>query len=317
MTRRRPWRGPLGRRRGALTWILATLAAAGCNPGDPDPPLPAAGAAYATELAAWHRDRVAALARPDGWLSLVGLYWLAEGGQSSGSDPANDLVFPEMMPAFLGTFERQGGRVRVRLRPGVEAHVDGIPFTEGELASDADGVPTVLTVGRWRLQIVARDGRYGVRLRDPESPARTGFAGIERFPADSSWRVPARLEPYDPPRALAVPTVLETATQMPSPGALVFWRDGRSFRLDAVAEPGDTEWWLIFADATSGTATYGGGRFLYVPAPGADGTTLIDFNRAHNPPCAFTPFATCPLPPPQNRLDLAVTAGERAYGTGH
>ena len=136
---------------------------------------------------------------------------------------------------------------------------------------------------------------------------------MDRFPVAARWRLEARYEPHDSPQMLAVPTVVGTVTEQPSPGVLVFEVAGAEYRLAPMADPGDENWFVVFGDATSGRETYGGGRFLWVDRPNADGVAVVDFNRAFNPPCAFTPFATCPLPPAQNRLSLAVTAGEKQY----
>jgi uncharacterized protein (DUF1684 family) len=167
------------------------------------------------------------------------------------------------------------------------------------------------------LHVIERGGRLAVRVRDTASPARTRFDGIEAYPVDARWRVAARFEPYEPARTVEVPTVLGTAEPMTCPGRLVFELDGRTFTLDAMSEADDADLFLIFADATNRDATYGGGRFLYAARPGADGTVVVDFNKAYNPPCAFTPYATCPLPPPQNSLELRVEAGEKRWGDGH
>lgn len=322
MTKDKLWRAA------TLMW-MAGLVGSGCGPVDEAADRVEGGsqttggtgaiqahAAHVAELDAWHGQRLASLTRPDGWLSLVGLYWLPEGSSTFGAATGNDLVAPVGAPALIGTFERQGAAVSLRPGPGVDLMVDETAFAGGELATDAAGNPTVLTLERWTFYLIERDGRFGVRLKDRQSPTLTGFGGIERFPADARWRVPARFEPYDPPRRIAVPTVLETVVEQPCPGALVFEWAGEEHRLDPIAEEGDESWWLIFADATNGDQTYGGGRFLVVPAPGEDGTTVVDFNRAYNPPCAFSAFATCPLPPRQNRLSVAVTAGEMAYGDG-
>ena len=289
--------------------LVALAACAACGEPDSHP-------AYVAEVEAWHRERLASLARPDGWLSLAGLYWLEEGDNTFGSEATNDLVSPEGTPDRIGTFELANGVVRFQAAPAVEVRTAGDPVVDRVLATDAAGAPTVLELGRWRWHVIRRGARYGIRLKDLEHPRRLSFAGVERFPVDPTWRVSARLERYDPPRTIAVPNVLGTVTEQASPGALAFQVDGAQYRLDALGRPGDDEWWLIFADATSGQSTYGGGRFLWVPAPDSSGATIIDFNRAYNPPCAFSPFATCPLPPARNRLAVAVEAGER-YRTDH
>jgi uncharacterized protein (DUF1684 family) len=168
--------------------------------------------------------------------------------------------------------------------------------------------------GTLSLYLIERGNRTAVRVKDSASAPRRRFSGIESFPVREAWRVPARLDRYPPKKSIPIPNVLGGVTQEPSPGAVVFTVGGREYRLDAVEEEGEKDLFLIFGDRTNGVVTYGAGRFLYVSPPGADGRTVVDFNKAYNPPCAFTPFATCPLPPPQNRLPIAVEAGEKRYG---
>ena len=152
-----------------------------------------------------------------------------------------------------------------------------------------------------------------MRVKDKESPTLRAFHGIENFPADPKWRVEARFEPYDPPRPVRVPNILGTVDTESCPGALVFEIDGKSYRLDPVVERGETDLFVIFGDRTNGHGTYGAGRFLYAAAP-VGGRTVLDFNKAYNPPCVFTPYATCPLPPAENKLPIPIEAGEKAYG---
>ena len=154
-----------------------------------------------------------------------------------------------------------------------------------------------------------------MRVKDPDAPARRDFAGIEYFPIDPSWRVQARFERSDPPKKIPVPDILGVVEDEDSPGAVVFTHDGATYRLDALMEPGESDLFLIVGDRTNGHETYGGGRFLYAPAPGPDGLVTVDFNRAYNPPCAFTEFATCPLPPPGNKLPIRWRRGRSATPT--
>ena len=175
-----------------------------------------------------------------------------------------------------------------------------------------------MVFGTANFVVIDRSGRKALRVKDSEAPTRTHFLGIDYFDIDPSWRVEAKWIAFDPPHELEVPTVIGTVEKYPVPGKAVFQRGGKTFELLPVIEvPGDRELFLIFADRTSGKETYGAARFLYVPMP-VDGKIVLDFNRAYNPPCAFTPYATCPLAPPENRLDLRVTAGEKKYrGAGH
>lgn len=303
------WRLAHGHRVVALAAALLVLAVS-CGQ-------PQAGAgvdpAYAAQIEKWHAERLALLARPDGWLTLAGLYWLDDGVNTMGAAAGNDLVFPPGAPATIGSLDLDDGEITAHISPSVPVRSAGEAVSELVLASDAAGEPTVLTLGRWSWYVIERGERFGVRLRDRESPALERFGRVDRFPVDEQWRFEARYEPHDTPQVLSVPTVLGTVTEHPSPGELVFAVEGVEYRLAPMADPEDEDWFVVFGDATSGTETYGGGRFLWVGRPTADGVTVADFNRAYNPPCAFTEFATCPLPPPQNRLSLAITAGEKKY----
>ncbi len=274
--------------------------------------------AYIEEIEQWHQRRIASLTKPDGWLSLVGLYWLKEGENRFGANPQNDIVFStKKVPQFMGAFILRDSTVKVKINPGVEVFHQGKKVQQMILRSDADGKPTVLTYGTLLWYIIKRGDRFAVRLKDSNYPARKEFQDIERFPVDPAWRVIARFEPYNPPKTISIPTIIGTVEEERCPGALVFEINGKTYRLDPIGDPDDKQLFIIFADQTNGTETYGAGRFLYVDAPGPDGTTVIDFNKAYNPPCAFTPYATCPLPPDQNYLPIRVTAGEKKYGKGH
>lgn len=269
---------------------------------------------YVAEINEWHQQREARLKKPTGWLSLAGLFWLEEGENSFGADKSNNLVFPEKAPAFCGSFFLREGKVKVVLNPDAGITIDGKVQREVTLRSDVDGNPNLLQFGSLSWYVIKRGDRFLIRLKDAENPAIAEFKGIERFPVDKKWRIKARLEPYDPPKKLQIGNVLGQVSESDCPGALVFDIDGKEYRLDPEGKPGDKSYFLIFTDETSGRETYGAGRFLSIEAPGADGITYIDFNKAYNPPCVFSPFATCPLPPKQNHVPLAITAGEKTYG---
>lgn len=275
--------------------------------------------AHLVEVEAWRAQRDAALRRPDGWLSLAGLFWLNEGDNTVGSMPTSDLVFPaERAPLELGVFHRRGDVVSFQRQAGAEVTIDGEPVSgETVLVPDTEGEPTVLEHGSLRFYAILRGDRVGVRLKDTASPLLAQFEGMDNFPVDADWRVTARFEPYDPPKTLRVPNIIGIVEDLPSPGAAVFTVDGREYRLEPTRE-GD-ELFFVFGDATNGRETYGGGRFLYTDLPAPDGTLVLDFNRAYNPPCVFTPYATCPLPTRENKLPVPVRAGERAFegGQGH
>jgi hypothetical protein len=273
---------------------------------------------YRAEIEAWRAKRLASLKREDGWLTLVGLFWLQEGSNRIGTDPKADrIVLPEgSAPKALGSLDLSGGVVTLKPRPDAGLAVGGKPVAAMALRTDADAEgPTVVERGRIRFYVIKRGMRLGVRVKDSQSPVRLSFHGIDSYPIDPKWRVEARLDAYRPPKTVAVPNILGSIDDEKSPGAVVFAVDGKEYRLDAVTEEGTDDLFLIFGDTTNGIETYGGGRFLYAKPPGPDGRTVVDFNKAYNPPCVFTPYATCPLPPRGNRLPIRIEAGEKRYGS--
>ena len=264
------------------------------------------------ETRAWHQKRLAGLTAEDGWLSLVGLHWLQEGDNRLGSAEDNDFVFPAGTPAHLGTLTRKGTQVTLTLQPGVTLTRGGEPFAGGAVGT-SEGPADVLGLGPLRFYLIPRGDKLGLRVKNPEAPARKQFHGIPTWPVSAAWRVEGRFVPATAPRKLAVPTVLGTVEEMTSPGTLVFQVEGHEYRLEPVQESPTEPYFVIFGDTTNRTESYGAGRFLSVE-PAQDGRVVLDFNRAYNPPCAFSPYATCPLPPAQNRLKLRVEAGEKRYG---
>jgi uncharacterized protein (DUF1684 family) len=282
------------------------------------PPSSAAGfddAAWRADLDAWIEHRYASLREPDGWLSLAGLFWLEPGENTFGADPANALVFPAgKAPPRIGVFIVDGGKVRVRVEPGVPVTHDGQPVAELDLVTDVADDPTMLELGPLLFHAIDRNGRLGVRLKDRESPLIGQFAGIDRYDADPAWRIEARFEAYDPPKTILVPNIIGPALPETCPGRLVFELGGATRTLEPTGERGRGRLFIVFGDSTNGGETYGGGRFLYADWPAAgDDRVVLDFNRAYNPPCVFTPWATCPLPPPQNKLAMAIESGEKTY----
>ncbi|MCY3969835.1 MAG: DUF1684 domain-containing protein [Acidobacteria bacterium] len=270
-----------------------------------------AQSSYEHVLAEWRSQRVATLKGPDGWLNLAGLYWLEEGPNSFGASADNDLVAPEgSAPPKLGVFLVEDGTVTFRAAPGIPVFLGESPVTEILLTDDQEKEATLLTSGPLAWTVIRRMDRLGVRLRDYDHPAVTAFAGIESYDADPSWRLKARFEPYPEPRTIRVPTVVEGLGWEPTvPGTLEFEAQGQSLSLEAYRS--DDEFMIVFADATTGDTTYPAGRYLAADLPGEDGTTILDFNKAYNPPCVFTEFATCPLATPRNRLPVSVEAGEK------
>lgn len=281
----------------------------------PPQPTQQAAASYEQGLEQWKAKRLASLKSDDGWLTLIGLFWFKEGDNRFGSDPTNEIVLPEgKSPALAGTLRLAGGKVTLEAKPEAKITFKGQPVTTLELKSDEDGEPTLLELGSLSFHVVKRGERLGLRVKDRDNPARSAFKGTDYFPADRRWVVNARFEPYQPPKQVPILNVLGMETEETSPGALAFEVDGRPYKLEALKEKGEEQFFIIFADQTSGHETYGAGRYLYADPPGADGVVRLDFNKAYSPPCAFTRYATCPLPPAQNRLPLRVEAGEKFAG---
>jgi hypothetical protein len=268
--------------------------------------------AHRADVEAWRAWRVGRLQQPDGWLSLVGLHWIEPGTHTVGSGKGNGIVL-NVGPERLGTLTHRDGTIRFALADGVDAAIEGVEARESDLADDKSGKPTFVRFGSANFHVIERGGRHALRVKDAEAETRRNFAGIDYFGIDPSWRIEARYERHAPGKTIPIADVIGTLEDTPNLGAAVFERDGRTFRLEAI-DGGPGQVWFILADRTSGKTTYGAGRFLYadLPAEGSD-TIVVDFNKAYNPPCVFTPHATCPLAPPENRLDLAVTAGEKRY----
>lgn len=270
---------------------------------------------YTQQIQAWRVERVEHLKAPNGWLSLVGLHWLKDGSNTVGSAEGNDIVLTDG-PVHLGVVVLKSGKATITLDAKADATIDGKKAKSAVLLDDSNDHPTTIAFGTRSFYLIDRSGKKGLRVKDSAAPTLTHFVGIDSFAIDPSWRVVAKWAPYHPAHELEIPTVLGTVDKLPVPGKAVFERDGKTYTLLPVLEdPSANELWFIFADRTSGKQTYGAARFLYAGMP-KDGKVVIDFNKAYNPPCAFTPYATCPLAPSANRLDLAVTAGEKKYRGG-
>lgn len=268
------------------------------------------------EVEEWQQSRAESLTAENGWLTLVGLCWLEPGSNTFGSDDdAACRVDYDRMPARLGVFDRdgEGNAVTFTVAEGIQVTTsEGEPVDSTNMIGDHHEGTTYLEHDTLRFYMIERFGELGIRVRDIESRARQEFAGLEYFPVDRSWRKIARFEPYDTPRHVPIINILGMRDDMRSPGELVFEHAGEEYRLIALADEGDSRWFIMVADATSGRTTYGAGRYIYVDPPQGD-RTVLDFNKVYNPPCAFTELATCPLPPMQNRLPLAIEAGEKNY----
>lgn len=293
--------------------LLAIGLLAGCGRDQQFDP-----AAYKADIQQWRAEREARLKSEDGWLTLVGLLWLKPGDNSFGSAKAADMtVHDAALPARAGIFHLADGQVTFEPADGVKVmHGGSLVQQPLAMAPDSSGDPTILEHGPVSFYVIERGGKLGVRVKDSQSPTRVDFQGLDYFPIDTDYRVVAHFEPYKPAKQIPIMNVLGMKLSMPSPGALVFKLNGKQYRLDPVLEsPGDNDLFVMFRDQTSGKSTYGAGRFLYVPMP-ENGKTVIDFNKAYNPPCVFSNFATCPLPPHQNWLKVPIRAGEKVYGAG-
>jgi uncharacterized protein (DUF1684 family) len=275
-------------------------------------------AVYRQQIDEWHAKREARLKADDGWLTLVGLFWLNDGKNLVGSSKEANIKLPASAPAKLATIDLANGKVTYSPVSGTSATIDDKPAVKMELKSDEGaGEPNVVKSGSVSFYVIKRGPKLGVRVKDTENAARRSFTGVDRYPVDPKWRVEAKLEPYSPMKQIPIVNILGMVEPTPSPGALVFQLDGKPYRIDPILEEGTDELFILVKDKTSGPETYGAGRYVYAPKPGADGKTVIDFNKLYNPPCAFTPFATCPLPPPQNRLPFRIEAGEKRYAGHH
>ena len=272
----------------------------------------AATSPYVGEIEHWRAQREERLKADNGWLTVSGLFWLKDGATTFGSAAGNDIVLPASAPARAGVIQFSGGKASVRVEPGVRILSGDEPVTAMDLRADtAPGGPDVLVLGALSLQVIERGGRYGIRLKDNDSPQRKAFAGTQWYPVSAAYRVTARFVPNAKPKTIAIANVLGQEEQQASPGYAVFTINGQEARLDPnLDEPDAKELFFIFKDPTSGRDTYPAGRYLYTDLP-KDGTVTLDFNKAVSPPCAFTAYATCPLPPPQNRLAVRIEAGEK------
>jgi uncharacterized protein (DUF1684 family) len=259
---------------------------------------------------------VARLKGPSGFLNLVGLFWLRQEISTFGSSPDSDFVLPEHAPSLLGSFHQTNEQVVMRVENGVEVYHEQQPVDAIVMDDDYSEQPVVLTHRSLAWTVIRRDDKFAVRVRDFDNPAIEALQAIEYFAVDKSFRVPAVLRRFDEPKQLRVDTVITGLDWRPqSPGVLMFDIDGESFELEAY-ESGD-ELFLVFGDLTNRRDTYPAGRFLYAPMPDESGVTILDFNKAYNPPCAFNEFATCPVASPQNRLKKEILAGERIDDSMH
>lgn len=300
--------------------MLLMLMLAACSGGAEDSAKDKAGAIpdpnFLADNAIWRNERKEDLLKPDGWTSLVGLHWLELKAHYVGSSAGSGIRLA-VGPPKLGMVEQRDGRIYLTPESGVALTLDGEPLAgkgRVELKTDHDQAPSLIGFdeGKGLLSVIKRGQRFGLRIKHADAPTRLQFAGLDYWPADPEWRVVGKFVPHPPGKTMPIVDIIGTSTDAPNPGAVEFVRKGKTYRIEAMGEPGN-ELFLVFADRTSGHGSYPAGRFIDTPGPDAQGKVVLDFNRAYSPPCAFTTFATCPLPPPENRLDLAVNAGEKTY----
>lgn len=281
--------------------------------------LQARDADYRASVGTWRREREARLRAEDGWLTVAGLFWLKEGANRIGTDPGNDIVLPAgRAPRDAGVFDLRRGRVTVRVLAGVDAVLNGKSLNAADAPAvlrPSSGLTPVdaVTLGDLTLYVHQSGNRLAIRLRDRNSALRRDFKGLRWFPIDERYRIAATFAPRTPPRTVRVPTLVGDFADYQNIGAVRFTLDGRALRLEAFRTTGDPpQLYFLFRDLTSGKETYPAVRFLLADMPDRGATTL-DFNKAYNPPCAYNPYTTCPVPPPENRLSVRIPAGEMRY----
>ncbi|AOS43240.1 hypothetical protein Verru16b_00283 [Lacunisphaera limnophila] len=288
------------------TLFLASLLAA-----------PLAADDYLASVEAWRTRRLDGLTRADGWLALIGRHPLEVGIWSVGTDPTNAIRLAAG-PARLGTVTRTGDNtITFALADDVDASIDGTTARTAPLVYGGTGKPTYVRSGTINFYILESSGQFFLRVRDSEAPRRKNFAGIAIWPVDPAWRIEADWVPFDPPRQLPITNIVGLTQDAACPGKAVFTHEGRTYELLPLQETPESRLFFILTDTTAGEETYGAGRFLYADPP-RDGKVVLDFNQVYNPPCAFSPFTTCPLPPKENVLPFALRAGEKKYrGDSH
>lgn len=273
-------------------------------------------AAYKASVEKWRQQREARLRADDGWLTVAGLFWLHDGENKFGSDTSNDIVLPSPAPAEVGILELHDGKATVDVNRNVPVMVSGKRIKTAILRPDSDPAfddkVDQITLGDLTLYIHASGSRYAVRLLDKNSRLRKVFAGLRWFPVDRSYRVVAQYVPYDKPKTVTVENIMGDFTPTEIPGHVSFELHGQAVRLDVESNAPNPGLSITFRDATSGKETYGAARFLVTEEP-KNGKVVLDFNEAYNPPCAYNPFTTCPLPTPENRLKVRIAAGEMTY----
>lgn len=264
--------------------------------------------AYRGQVDQWRQQRESALKADGGWLTVAGLFWLREGPNSLGSGPQNDIILPESAPGSLGVIKVEKGNA-VFTAATAAVTLNGKPVHES--AVRYSGSVDVISTGPVDLLLIKRGDRLAVRLKDKNSALRKNFTHLNWYPVSEDWKITGKFVALPTPAKLVLDSIIGEEEIMQTPGYVEFQRGGQTYKLQAVGE--GRRLFFVIRDLTSGKKTYAAARFLYADQPNADGTVVLDFNKAQNPPCAFTSYATCPLPPPQNRLALAIEAGEQKY----
>lgn len=268
---------------------------------------------YQKEIDDWHKKREASLKSENGWLNLAGLFWLEEGKNSFGSGTKNAIVFPEgTIDLQAGYFEREGTTVKILVNKDVNINLNEKPIKEAIVFTLDAKEPLILSHKNLKWTIIKREDKIGIRLRNLKSPLVESFHGVERFPVDQNWKIEATFVKTNERTKIPITNVLGQTSNQKSSGKLVFTIENKEYSLDVLDE--EDGFFILFGDATNGDTTYPSGRFLSASKPNKDGKVIVDFNKATNPPCAFTPYATCPIPPSQNSLPIAITAGEKKFG---
>ena len=271
---------------------------------------------WKSDLLQWRSQRAQQLSAPDGWLTLVGLEWLQPGKNTFGAAADNRIRLNAPVADHLGVLELKSDGVYLST-PAASLLANDAPARAIKVDTDGPN-PTVLKAGTLTLLVIHRGDRFALRIKDSQAPTRTHFQGLHWYAPDPHYRIEAKWIPFNPAHEESIPTIIGTTLKLPVPGVAEFTLDGKTVQLEPVLEePGDRQLFFILRDTTSKTTTYGAARFLYADFPdhGLDkpGRLVLDFNRLQNPPCAYTPYATCPLPPPQNKLAVALPAGEQRY----
>ncbi len=290
-----------------LQVLVLVFIISGCNTSDP---IITDETAYVESIEEWQLQRMERLKSKNGWLNLAGLFWLEEGENSFGSDPSNKVVFPEKADAFCGTLILDDGKVFMQVNDGVEIGIGNSLVTQADLIHDQAKNTTHLQQGDLAWNIIKRGERYGIRMRDYKHPRINQLAHIPSYPIQTSYVVEATLKPFDEPRTMVVATPVEGFTESyECPGELHFKIKNEALVLYPFIS--GKSYFLVIADETTGMDTYGAGRFMY-SMPDSTGRIILDFNKAYNPPCVFSPYATCPMPPRENFLPIAIEAGEKS-----